>query len=192
VILGWRQALGLAVALGALGLALRGRVGPWLREAAFLLLLFAVWQEGLNLFANHVTGAVAHGMWVWRAERWLHLPSERSVQRLVLHAPTVMRGLNFYYADVHVQDVMVCLAWVFWRHRDRYRVARNALVLTTLGSLIIQTVPVAPPRLLPATGVVDAGRLLGYAIYAPNGLHDPSSSPCRRCTWRGACGSRSP
>ena len=28
------------------------------------------------------------------------------------------------------------------------------------------------PRLLPATGVIDAARVLGQSVYAPNGLHD--------------------
>jgi len=31
---------------------------------------------------------------------------------------------------------------------------------------------VAPPRLLPATGVIDAARVLGQSVYAPAGLRD--------------------
>ena len=179
MVLGWEQALGVALALGlgaVVAKAVPGRwgsrVGPWAREAAVVLALYAAWQEGSALVATHTRGGAAHGRAVWRVERWLHLPGERSLQQAVLRAPTLMRGLNYYYAVVHVQDVIVCLLWLFWRHRDRYRSDRNALAWLTLVTLVVQAVPVAPPRLLPATGVVDAGRVLGYAIYPRNGLAD--------------------
>lgn len=178
MLLGWRFALylagGSAIAATLVGTSRLRQVSPWLGETAFVLLLYAVWQRGLDLAANHVRGAVHNGMRVWRAERWLHLPSERAVQRWFLHVPDVVRALNYFYAVAHVQDVIVCLVWVFWRHRQSYRRARNELAWLTLATLAVQIVPVAPPRLLAATGVVDAGRLLGYAIYAPNGLHDAS------------------
>jgi len=189
VLLGWQQALSLAAVLGV-GWALLGlgsfRARPWIGEIVVLLVSFAVWQWALGRFANHLAGAAAHGLWVWRAERWMHLPSERSVQRLALRAPWLVRALNYYYADVHVQDVMVCLAWVWWRHRSEYLWARRSLLLLTLGTFVLQLIPVAPPRLLPSTGVVDAGRLLGYAIYSPAGLHDSSqviAMPSVHCAW---------
>lgn len=178
MLLGWRQALYLAVGLAGVGGVLRAagrrRLSQWPLEAALVLVLYSVWQEGLNLFADHVAGAAANGMRIWHAERRLHVLDERSVQRWFLRRPGVLRWLNYYYADVHVQDVVACLVWLFWRHRHAYRRARNELAWLTLATLALQTVPVAPPRLLPTTGVIDAGRALGYAIYAPNGLHDPS------------------
>ena len=177
MLLGWQQAFYLAAVVGLAALALRIRrsaLWPWAAETALLLVLFGLWQEGLNLGSVHVAGGASHGMRIWRAERWLHLPSERSIQRAVLHVPDVMRALNAYYSWVHVEDVIVCLLWLFWRHRDRYKWARRALTYLTLLTMVLQFVPVAPPRLLPATGVVDAGRLLGHAIYPLNGLHDTS------------------
>jgi hypothetical protein len=170
VFLSWWQAAAIAGGLLFLSVVVPGRVRPWLREAGVVMALFTLWQWSLDRFGTSTRGAVAHGMWVWRLERRWHLPSERSIQRFVLRAPDVMRALNYYYAVVHVQDVMVVLIWLFWRHRHRYRRARTSLILVTLGTLLLQLIPVAPPRLLAATGVVDAGRLLGYAIYAPNGL----------------------
>jgi hypothetical protein len=179
VLLSWQQAIWLVIALMAM--AAVGRWGgrrpawcEWAREAALLLALFAFWQWLLGVGVNSTVGAAGHGMAIWHLERDLHFPSERTVQHAVLHAPTVMRALNFYYAGVHVQDVLLCLVWMFWRHRDAYRPARNALALMTLATAFLQFIPVAPPRLLAATGVVDAGRLLGYAIYPLNGLHDAS------------------
>jgi hypothetical protein len=182
VLLGPGPALLLAalLALGWAGLRVlppgpARRAAPWAREAAILLVLFAAWQEALGAATtHHLAGAVGHGMLVWRLEQRLHLPAERSFQRAVLHWPDGMRALNYYYAGVHVQDVIACLVWVMWRHPDRYRRARNLLAGLTAATVVVQAIPVAPPRLLPATGVVDAGRLLGYAIYPLHGLRDSS------------------
>jgi hypothetical protein len=71
-----------------------------------------------------------------------------------------------------VPAAIVCLLWLFGRHRDRYGPIRNAFTWFTLASMALQAVPVAPPRLLPATGVIDAARVLGQSVYAPSGLHD--------------------
>jgi hypothetical protein len=151
------------------------QAASWARETAILLVLFAAWQEALGVVtAHHLAGALEHGMSVWRLEHRLHLPAERSFQHAVLHWPDGMRALNYYYAGVHVQDVVVGLVWVMWRHPDRYPTARNLLAWVTAATVVVQAIPVAPPRLLPATGVVDAGRLLGYAIYPLNGLRDSS------------------
>lgn len=178
MLLGWQLALWLALLAGAVWAVLRAagesRVRPWAGEITTMLLLYTAWQWGLARFANHVVGAASHGWETWRLERWLHLPSEATVQRFALRAPWVVRDLNYYYAVAHVQDVLICLLWLWVCHRDRYVVARRSLVLATGWSLLVQTIPVAPPRLLPATGVVDAGRLLGYSVYSRAGLHDAS------------------
>jgi len=178
VLLGWQQALGLALLFAGVAVLLSpggGRVAatvPWVRETALVLALYGLWQEGLILFTDHVRGAVAHGMWVWRVERSLRLPNEASLQREAFHWTGLVRALDDYYAIVHVPAAIVCLLWLFWRHRDRYRPARNAFTWFTIAALALQAVPVAPPRLLPATGVIDAARLLGQSVYAPSGLHD--------------------
>lgn len=181
MLLGVTQALLLAVALFVAADVLRWRprrwaveLAPWAAETALLLVLYAAWQAGLGVLADHTRGAVAHGLDVWRVEQALHLPAEATVQRAVLHAPWLMRWLNYYYAVGHVQDVMLVLAWAFWRHRDRYFDARRTLVWLIGLCAVVQAFPVAPPRLLPVTGVVDGGRLVGYALYPLGGLRDSS------------------
>ena len=179
MLVSWQQALGLALLLAGVAVLLSPVPGrwaaatvPWVRESALGFALYGAWQEGLILFTDHVRAAVAHGMWVWRGERTLRLPSEAALQREALHWTWLVRAFDDYYAIVHVPAAIVCLLWLFWRHRDRYRPVRNAFTWFTLASLAVQVVPVAPPRLLPATGVVDAARLLGQSVYAPSGLHD--------------------
>ena len=150
------------------------RAAPWAAESALLLVAYAAWQQGLGVIADHTRGAAAHGTAIWHLEQFLHLPAESSVQRWFVPMPAAMRGLNYYYAVGHVQDVIAVLVWSFWRHRDGYLGARRALVWTIGLCSVVQAYPVAPPRLLAVTGVVDGGRLVGYALYPLGGLHDSS------------------
>ncbi|GAC1314481.1 MAG: phosphatase PAP2 family protein [Acidimicrobiales bacterium] len=181
MLLGVTPALLLAMTMAAGADLLRGRprrwavrAAPWAAEAAILLVAYAAWQQGLGVIADHTRGAVAHGTAVWRLEQFLHLPTEASVQRWFVPMAPVMRGLNYYYAVGHVQDVIAVLVWSFWRHRDGYPAARRALVWTIGLCAVVQAYPVAPPRLLPVTGVIDGGRLVGYALYPLGGLRDSS------------------
>jgi drug/metabolite transporter (DMT)-like permease len=56
------------------------------------------------------------------------------------------------------------LIWLFVRHRDQYRPVRQVMAWTTLGCLLVQLVPVAPPRML--HGFVDTGRLFNQSVYS--------------------------
>src|SRR5579883_1105531 len=128
MLLAWQAAVWLALLTAALA-AGAGRIDaerarrlqPWLRETAVVLAMYAAWQVGLDLFASHVARAAAHGMWIWRLERAVHLPSERTVQQAALHWRSGAKALDYYYAVAHVQDVIFCLVWLFWRHREAYR-----------------------------------------------------------------------
>ena len=62
-----------------------------------------------------------------------------------------------------------CLIWLYARHRARYPGIRTTVVLFTMVSLLIQFVPVAPPRLLPATGMVDTAVRYGQSVYSWKG-----------------------
>src|SRR3954462_2079416 len=53
-------------------------------EAALICGLFALWQLANSVAHHHVDGGVANGNWVWDTERRLHVPSETSLQHLVL------------------------------------------------------------------------------------------------------------
>lgn len=174
---GLMLAAGVAIALGRSfesSRLRRGRqVGPWLWQAGVVFALYALWQIALDALVTSTTGAVAHGRQVVQVERWLHLPSEAAFQSLLLPHPLVVKVGNLYYAGVDFPALELCLIWLWWRHRDRYRGARLTLVLVTGMAAIIQAVPVAPPRLLPGLGVVDTGMLYHQSVYPSGGLSDP-------------------
>jgi hypothetical protein len=135
-------------------------------ETAFVCALFALWQVANRLTRGHTTGGLRRGRALWHAERVLHLPSERSVQGLILGHPTIVRAANYYYDTAHLTLMVVFLVWLWLRHRDRYPFFRNMIVAFTGMSLLVQMVSVAPPRLIGGTGLVDTAALYGQSVYA--------------------------
>jgi hypothetical protein len=143
--------------------------GGFVREAALVVGLFALWQLAGSFSVLGPAGAVSRARWLWRAERVLHLPSEASLQRLVLPHPVVAQCFDFYYDLLHFPVLIGCMIWLFIRHRDRYGQFRTTLVAFTGLCLLIQLVPVAPPRLLPGIGMVDTAALYGQSVYSATG-----------------------
>jgi hypothetical protein len=158
----------LAVALSVRPLRRRwsGFVAAAAFETALVFVLFALWQVANRLTHTHQAGGLAHGRAVWSAERWLHLPNEVGAQQLILGHPGVVRAANYYYATAHLTGMVLFLVWLWLRHRDRYPQWRNVVVIFTAGSLLIEIVPVAPPRLIGGTGLVDTAAYYGQSVYA--------------------------
>ena len=142
----------------------------WLAAAAFevalVFLLFALWQVANGLTHGHEQGGLSHGRDVWAAERWLHLPSETSAQQLVLGHHTLVRAINYYYDAAHMTGMVLFLAWLWVRHRDRYPQWRNTVAIFTGIALLVEMIPVAPPRLIGHTGLVDTAMVYGQSVYA--------------------------
>jgi PAP2 superfamily/Protein of unknown function (DUF4232) len=158
---------------------------PWAKELTLILVLYGMWQYAGAWSLGRRSVALSRGRTIWDVERDFYLPSERSVQDLVLHLHLLMRALNEYYAVVHVPALAACLIWLFVRHRDRYPEVRTVVALVTGASLVIQMFPVAPPRLLPNLGVVDTGALIGPNVYARGapGLDQLSAMPSLHVAW---------
>ena len=135
------------------------------REAGVVFALFALWQVAGGIASLGPDGALARGEWIWHAERVLHMPSETIFQRAFLPHPLIVEALNLYYAGLHFAVVIACLIWVFIWHRRQYPQVRTTLVLFTAGALLIQFVPVAPPRMLPGDGMVDTAVRYGQSVY---------------------------
>ncbi|HEY3832753.1 MAG TPA: phosphatase PAP2 family protein [Acidimicrobiia bacterium] len=161
-------------------------VGAILRELAMVLGLYTLWMLAGHLAVTQDTGAVAHGQSLWNLERTLQLPNEHTLQQWALHSHLFVRLLNTYYAFEHVPSLIIFLLWLFFRHRDRYPRIRNVLALTTLACLLIQLIPVAPPRLVPDLHMIDTGKLLGPDVYTSIGHGGPdqfSAMPSVHIAW---------
>jgi PAP2 superfamily len=169
--LSWQQA---AVAAGGLivvaaGLRLAGRprltaIAVFTRETALVLGLFALWQFAGSFSVMRPDGALSRARWIWHLERVLHLPSETSLQRPFLPHPLIVQSMNLYYDTLHFPVLIACMIWLFVRHRADYVRRRTTLAALTGACLLIQLVPVAPPRMLPGTGLVDTAVLYHQSV----------------------------
>jgi hypothetical protein len=170
--LSWRAAAVTAACLGGAAVgchrASRPRVraaAGFLREAAVLLALFALWQLAGSYAVMGPDGAIDRAQWIWHAERAVHLPSEAGLQQAFLSHPLVVQAMNLYYAGLHFAVVIACLLWVYIWHRRQYPQVRTTLVLFTAGALLIQLVPVAPPRMLAGDNMIDTAAQYGQSVY---------------------------
>src|ERR1700733_7666076 len=135
------------------------------QETAILLALFALWQLAGSFSLVGPDGALARAQWIWHAERVVHMPSETGIQRAFLGHPLLVQGFNLYYDSLHFVVLIGCLIWVYAWHRRQYPQVRITLVLFTAGALLIQLLPVAPPRMLPGDGMVDTAARYGQSVF---------------------------
>ncbi|WP_406203762.1 phosphatase PAP2 family protein [Kitasatospora sp. NBC_01560] len=166
----WQSAGGTAAALhgGSYAVSRWWRRGPLpalLREAGTLLALFALWQLVGSLSLMSAEHALDRASWIHRTELAVGLPDEASWQAAVTPYPVAVKAANYYYASMHFAVMIAVLAWVFVRHRARYAWVRNTVVITTAICLLIQFIPVAPPRMLPQNGFVDVAAEYGQSVY---------------------------
>lgn len=136
-----------------------------LRGLAVPLALFVLWQLAGRQSAADAGRALERAVWIHRTEAGLGLPDEAAWQRMALPHPSLLMTANSYYAVIHVATMAGLLIWVFFRHRQYYRRVRNTVALVTAGCLLMQFIPVAPPRILRHEGFVDVATVHGQSIF---------------------------
>ena len=155
-------------------------------ESALLFGLYGLWQFAGSFTVMGKSGALPRAQWLWDAERVLYLPSETALQRLILSHPMLVQACNLYYDILHFPLLGACLIWLYARHRADYPRIRTTVALFTGISLLIQLIPVAPPRLLPSTGMVDTAVQYGQSVYSWAGGFDAdefSAMPSVHAGW---------
>jgi hypothetical protein len=178
--LSWQQAGVVTCCLAAVAVALRlvrrprlAGIATFTQESALVFGLFTLWQFAGSFSVMGPGGALARGRWIWHLERDLHLPSETSVQRLFLPHPLIVQAFNLYYDVLHFPVLIACLIWLFIWHRDIYVRRRTTLAVFTSACLLVQLIPVAPPRMLPGTGMVDTAVLYHQSVYQQTAGFNP-------------------
>jgi hypothetical protein len=161
-------------------------VGGFGLELAIIFVLYGTWQIAGSFSPSHVTAGMHRARWIWDAERVLRMPSEAALQRHLLPHPGLVKLSNSYYALLHTPPLAVLLVWLYVFHRDNYRSVRNTVVFTTGICLLIQFVPVAPPRLVPAFHMVDTAHLYNQSVYGAIGTgiaNQLSAMPSVHIAW---------
>ncbi|WP_324800537.1 phosphatase PAP2 family protein [Streptomyces cyaneofuscatus] len=139
---------------------------PLVREFLLVAGLFLAYKFGRRAANGHVEEAFRNAGNVWDLERALDLPGEGAVQGVLLHSQPLIHAANTYYATVHFPATVLFLVWLYWRRPLHYLWSRRILAVLTGGALVLHLLfPLAPPRMLPAAGLVDTGQVYGPTVY---------------------------
>jgi PAP2 superfamily len=136
--------------------------------------------------------AIAHAAGLWRAERWLHLDIEPSLNHLAAARPVLAETAGYYYGLAHFIVTPLVLAWLWLRRPAAFGRLRSALVLaTTAANVVFWTWPAAPPRFAVAgmTDVLVRYRILGAGdAHGPDGLVNLyAAMPSLHVAWAAWC-----
>ena len=173
----WSQAAIAAGMAGLVALLLRRTrptrlgdiAGPAALEFAVVASLYSLWRMAKNLPLTQADGAIDRAYDIVAIQQFLRLPSELSLQRLLLDHEWLANFASYYYAVAHVPGILMFLVWLYARHRGVYPHWRNALAILTGFCLFIRFVKVAPPRFLTDLGYVDVSALHGVDVYGEAG-----------------------
>ncbi|MEV4970991.1 phosphatase PAP2 family protein [Streptomyces scopuliridis] len=139
---------------------------PLVRELLLVAGLFPLYKLGRQAATGRTGEALRNADRVWDWERALQLPGEGSVQGVLLDSGTLVHLANTYYATVHFPATVLFLGWLYWRRPGHYVWARRVLSVLTGAALALHLLmPLAPPRLLAASGLVDTGLVYGPTVY---------------------------
>ncbi len=107
--------------------------------------------------------ALRYGAQIVRIEHTLHIGVERTINHWTVRHEVVNYITSYWYQYAHITVTLIVLLWCWRWHPSLYRRFRNTLVLiNVVGLTVFLLLPVAPPRLLPGAGFVDADRLVGF------------------------------
>ena len=80
------------------------------------------------------------GLWFW----------ETKLQAWVMSSDVLVHLFNNIYVYAHFPLIVIIGLWLFFFHRQRYVLLRNAFLISGgIGLIIFNVLPTAPPRLLP-------------------------------------------
>ena len=192
--LSWRQAAGAAAGLAVATVALRAaaeaaaalRRGLHAGDRAGSRPVRAVAVRGLVL--RHGARRRAQPVAVDLALRAGHPPAERDRDPAAssCRIRCSSSSSTCTTTSLHFPVLIACLVWLFVWHRGSYGRWRTTLAAFTGISLLVQLIPVAPPRMLPGTGLVDTAVIYHQSVYSNVAGFDPdqlSAMPSVHVGW---------
>lgn len=139
----------------------------------FLILFTAYIAYDLVRFftTGRESTAIANAQHIIHAEKGVRLYVEPWVQAKVSHVHLLVQAMDWFYANMHIPVTIGFLAWVYLRRNDVWAVFRNGFLL--VNAIAVSTfalLPVAPPRLVPTSGLVDTLFVFSKVNYESGGL----------------------
>jgi membrane-associated phospholipid phosphatase len=99
-------------------------------------------------------------------EQSLGIYAEASWQRAILDSGLLVRLFNFVYFWLDFPLIAALGLWMYAKRRPQYTFTRDAILFSgALALIVYNLLPVAPPRLLPETGLIDTLQVFNNASY---------------------------
>ena len=153
---------------------LPGRIAPLLergiyRDALEIALVAVAFLLYFIVRANVVDRpevALDHARQIVDAERTLGIYAEAAWQDAVLGSEALVRFFNFVYFWLDFPLIAALGLWMYFWRRPQYTFTRDAILFSgALALLCYYSFPVAPPRLLPESGLLDTLQVFNNASY---------------------------
>ncbi|HJW76425.1 MAG TPA: phosphatase PAP2 family protein [Thermoleophilia bacterium] len=145
--------------------------GDAIRQLLILLSSYIAYDLVRFLTTGRESTAMANANHIIAFERSLGLYLEPWIQARISHFHELLLASNWFYAQVHIPSIVAFLAWVYLRRNDAFAFFRNAfLLINAIALSVFALVPVAPPRLLPNSGIVDTLYVFSRISYESGGL----------------------
>lgn len=126
------------------------------RELLIVIPGYLLYRTVRSLVTGRESEAFGRAADIIHFERGLHIFWEIDMQGLVVHNALLLKASNAVYDWCHFPAIVFTAVWLFFLHREEYKLARNAFLISgAIGLLIYGTLPVAPPRFMPAWGFID-------------------------------------
>jgi len=128
-------------------------LGQYAVEIAVFLVFFAVYFLLRGAAPENVPKATDNALTIIRWEQSLGVFWERAWQEAALPHGWLIDIANVTYMHLHLNLLLVMGFFFFWTDSRKYRVIRNALLLSAfVGVPFYHFIPVTPPRLMEAAG----------------------------------------
>jgi hypothetical protein len=144
----------------------RQEMSRFLVEAVLLVGAMLVYWLLRGAVPDRIAESFSRASGIIRLEERLGIFVEPRWQESIIGNLALVKIANLVYLWAHLPVLVIGGIWVYVCNRSRYRVYRNALLISAVvGLLFYVFFPVAPPRLLPEWGFVDTVALLNPENY---------------------------
>ena len=138
-----------------------------LRQFFILLACYAAYDVARVVVRGREAVAQANAQVIINAEKALHLYVETFIQGKASHVHALVVFMDWFYANVHISATILVLVWIYLYRHETFSFFRNLfLTMNALAMVAFAMLPVAPPRLVPTSGVVDT-----LYLYSTNNYH---------------------
>jgi len=134
------------------------------RQLFLLLACYAAYDVARVAVRGREAAAMADARAIINAEKTLHLYVEPFIQAKLSYVHVLVEGMNWFYANAHLPATILMLTWIYLYRHETWSFFRNwFLTMNALAMTVFAILPVAPPRLVPTSGIVDT-----LFLYSPH------------------------